>query len=76
MECVFALAFFLCVEGAFGYMCVGKNKFRLQYPGYGVLSNEFGRTVTNPFLKDDRFFSARKKKTAWQRGRIGIFYAV
>ena len=55
MECVFALAFFLCVEGAFVYMYVGKNRFRLQCPGYGVLSNEPWRTITNPFLRDDCF---------------------
>ena len=57
MECVFTLAFVLCVEGAFVYMYVGMNKFHLQYPGCGVLSNELWRTITNSFLRDDCFLS-------------------
>ena len=36
--------------GKRGGVRVGKNKFRLQYPGCGVLSNELWRTVTNPFF--------------------------
>ena len=47
---VFTLACALYVEGAFMYMHAGKNKFRLQYPGCGVLSNELWRTITDPFL--------------------------
>ena len=36
--------------GERGGVRVGKNKFRLQYPGCGVLSSELWRTITNLFL--------------------------
>ena len=52
----FTVAFALCDEGVFVYMYVGKNKFRLQYPGCGVLSNEIWRTITDPFFRDDLFY--------------------
>jgi len=43
--------------GERGGVRVGKNKYRLQYPGCGVLSSELWRTITNSFLRDDRFLS-------------------
>ena len=49
----FTLAGALYVDGAFVYMYAGKNKFRLQYPGCGVLSNELWRTITDPFFRGD-----------------------
>ena len=73
MECVFALALFLCVEGAFVYMYVGKNKCRLQYPGYGVLSNELWRTITNPFLRDDRFSLPGKRTQLGNEDELASF---
>ena len=41
--------------GERGGVRVGKNKFRLQYPDCGVLSNGLWRTIANPILRDDRF---------------------
>ena len=42
--------------GERGGVRVGKNKYRLQYPGCGVLSSELWRRITNPFFRDDRLF--------------------